>query len=51
MKIEVDYFEVENPVSNLGVKITVSDQGIGISKEDKEQLFKPFFRTRDEKSR
>lgn len=27
------------------------DQGIGISAEDKENMFKPFFKTKDERSK
>ena len=39
----VTKFDVENPTSYLGVKFTVRDHGIGISDEDRPQLFKPYF--------
>jgi len=34
----------------IGAKIKVTDNGIGISEEDKLYLFKPFFKTKDKKS-
>lgn len=31
--------------------ISVKDHGIGISEEDRKHLFKPYFKTKDEKSK
>lgn len=35
----------------MGVKIRVTDQGIGIAPEDRKNLFDIYFKTRDETSR
>jgi signal transduction histidine kinase len=42
---------VSDHLNSIGVKIRVTDEGIGISKEDVKNLFKPFFKSTDEKSR
>ena len=34
----------------IGAEIRVTDQGIGISTVDRKNLFKPFFKSTDEKS-
>lgn len=49
--ISMDYFLVSDIQNEIGVNIRVTDQGIGISKEDQDDLFKMFFKTKDEKSR
>lgn len=35
----------------VSAQISVSDHGIGISEQDQRNLFKPFFKTTDERSR
>ena len=37
--------------NETGVYVSVSDNGIGISEEDQEQIFEPFFRSREESAR
>jgi len=38
-------------LSTVSATISVRDHGIGISKEDMEHLFSPYFKSSDEKSR
>jgi signal transduction histidine kinase len=35
IEFKVSFFDVENPVSNVGVTFSVRDYGIGISDEDR----------------
>ena len=35
----------------VGVRISVADNGIGINEQDQKNLFKPYFRTTDSKSK
>ena len=51
IRVNVSYYQVENPLSNIGCVISVTDQGIGISDADKLNLFKPYFKTQDERSK
>lgn len=37
--LKVNFFNVENSFSNIGVSFTVRDYGIGISDDDRTQLF------------
>ena len=37
--LKVNFFDVENSFSNIGVSFTVRDYGIGISDNDRTQLF------------
>jgi signal transduction histidine kinase len=37
--LKVNFFDVENSFSNIGVSFTVRDYGIGISDDDRTQLF------------
>lgn len=46
MNISIEQFTVSDPV-NLGVNIKVTDQGIGITEEDRKNLFKVFFKTKN----
>lgn len=43
--IEVEKFLTEDIQNKIGVNIRVTDQGIGISGEDRKNLFKMFFKT------
>ena len=40
-----------NEDNSLKVAVTVSDTGIGICENDVENLFKPYFKTSDKKSK
>ena len=51
IELLVTKFDVENPASNLGAKFIVRDHGIGITDEDRVELFKPYFKTKDERSK
>jgi signal transduction histidine kinase len=39
IEVKVKFFDVKNPTNNIGVAISVRDHGIGISEEDRLQLF------------
>lgn len=41
--VSIDEFVVENPHEQVGVNIKVTDQGLGISEEDRKNLFQMFF--------
>ena len=49
--VSMEQFPVPDNYKNIGVRIKVTDNGIGISKKDQKNLFKMFFKTQDEKSR
>jgi signal transduction histidine kinase len=49
--VTVDEFVVEDHNTNVGVNIKVTDEGLGVSEEDREHLFKVFFKTKDETSK
>ena len=49
VKVIVESKIVDN--ENLEVMITVVDFGIGITPEDQKNLFKPYFKTSDTKSK
>jgi signal transduction histidine kinase len=42
---------VPDAQTEIGMNIRVTDSGIGVSKDDRENLFKMYFKTKDEKSR
>ena len=51
VNVTIDSFQVDDPTNHLGVNIRVTDTGIGISPDDRQNLFKIFFKTSDETSR
>ena len=51
VSVTVDEFVVEDHNTNVGVNIKVTDEGLGVSEEDREHLFKVFFKTKDETSK
>lgn len=51
-QITVEIFEPRKLTDGLyNFEIRVTDQGMGINPEDRKNLFKPYFRSTDEKSR
>ena len=50
VKIAIEYLPVKDHWQNVGVKISVRDWGIGISPEDRKNLFKMYFKTSDKTS-
>lgn len=49
--VTIDQSLIKGCPTQINVVVKVSDQGIGISEEDRPFLFTPFFKTRDEHSR
>ena len=49
MTVEAKF--VEDSQNLVKVSVTVTDEGLGISDEDLPYLFKPFFKTRNQRSR
>jgi signal transduction histidine kinase len=48
--LSIEEFKVDGRPNHEGVKISVQDNGIGISKNDKKNLFKMYFKTQDQTS-
>ena len=49
-KITVTINRRMTPDQNFSYQVAVSDQGMGISEEDRKNLFQPFFKSKDKKS-
>ncbi len=46
-----NHIEVAFSVDNQGITIKVDDDGPGVSPEDREQIFRPFYRTDEARDR
>lgn len=51
IKISVDFYSAQDQLNFIGVNFRVSDKGIGISKEDRKNLFKMNFQATSEISK
>ena len=51
IQVSCEQFQISGSPSEIGVKIRVSDDGIGISEKDRKNLFSLYFKTQDEASR
>lgn len=49
--IPIQKIEVGFAVDKDGITITVDDDGPGVSPEDREQIFRPFYRTDEARDR